>query len=153
MALLLRVASDSTRIAHHSEPMELRQRRSQAGPPPAPSTVVESIRSLDFNPKTLDDFKERTGSGAAVSIVSVCVIFLLVVSELRSYLTPVVSDHLYVDTTRGERIRINVNITFPSMPCAGLKCAQPFLLYMRCAALPARAIPTGRRLAPPRAVW
>jgi len=45
---------------------------------------------------------------------------LLVVSELRSYLTPVTSDHLYVDTARGERIRINVNITFPNMPCAGL---------------------------------
>lgn len=77
---------------------------------------------MDFNPKTLDDFKERTGSGAAVSVVSICVIFLLVFSELRSYLTPVVTDHLYVDTTRGERIHINVNITFPSMPCAGLKC-------------------------------
>jgi hypothetical protein len=67
------------------------------------------------------DFKERTGSGAAVSLVSLGIMFLLVVSELRSYLTPVTSDHLYVDTARGERIRINVNITFPNMPCAGLK--------------------------------
>ena len=103
--------------------MELRQRRANAGPPAAASTMVETIRKLDVYPKTMDDFKERTGSGAAVSIVSMAVIFLLVVSELRSYLTPVVSDHLYVDTTRGERIRINVNITFPNMPCAGLKCA------------------------------
>ena len=41
-------------------------------------------------------------------------------SAVATYLTPVVSDHLYVDTTRGDRIRVNVNITFPSMPCAGL---------------------------------
>ena len=40
------------------------------------------------------------------------VIFLLVVSELRAYFTPTTTDHLYVDTTRGERIRINTNITF-----------------------------------------
>ena len=84
------------------------------------SSFVRTIKSLDINPKTLDDFKEKTGSGAAVSLISMSIIFLLVVSELRAYLTPVTTDHLYVDTTRGERIRINVNMTFPNMPCSGL---------------------------------
>ena len=102
--------------------MALRQRRAAA--PEAEtysSPVVETFKALDAYPKTLDDFKERTGSGAAVSIVSCTVIFLLVVSELRSYFTPVTTDHLYVDTTRSQRIRVNVNMSFPSMPCAGLK--------------------------------
>jgi len=45
---------------------------------------------------------------------------VLVISEFRSYLTPTTTDHLYVDTTRGERIRINLNMTFPNLPCAGL---------------------------------
>ena len=103
--------------------MELRQRRAQPGEGGSSGgggTFVETIKALDVYPKTHDDFKERTGSGAAVSIVSLSVIFLLVVSELRAYFTPVTTDHLYVDTTRGERIRINANITFPHMPCAGL---------------------------------
>ena len=95
-------------------------------------TVVETLKALDVYPKTLDDFKERTGSGAAVSIISVCSILLLIFSELRAYMTPVTTDHLYVDTTRGERIRINANITFPNMPCAGLKCAgaSPLLQHV-----------------------
>jgi hypothetical protein len=100
--------------------MELRQRRSKAQEASPAAAVFETIKALDAYPKTLEDFKERTGSGAAVSIVSVSVILLLVISELRTYFTPVTTDHLYVDTTRGERIRINANITFPSMPCSGL---------------------------------
>ncbi len=103
--------------------MALRQRKAQSyadDAPPMRSPVVETFKALDAYPKTLDDFKERTGSGAAVSIVSCSVIMLLVISELRAYFTPVTTDHLYVDTTRGQRIRINVNMSFPSMPCAGL---------------------------------
>jgi len=103
--------------------MQLRQRRAaQADEPTSTysSPVMETIKALDAYPKTLDDFKERTSSGATVSLISLSVIFLLVVSELRAYFTPVVTDHLYVDTTRSQRIRINVNISFPNMPCAGL---------------------------------
>ena len=107
--------------------MEIRQRRPQGSSAREVTspTVVDTIKKLDFNPKTLDDFKERTGSGATVSIISLTFIFLLVLSELRSYFTPVTSDHLYVDTTRNMRIRVNVNVTFPNMACAGLKCAPP----------------------------
>jgi len=101
--------------------MELRQRKVAAPEPTTYSSpVVETLRSLDAYPKTLDDFKERTSSGATVSIISCSVILLLFISELRSYFTPVTTDHLYVDTTRSQRIRINVNITFPNMPCSGL---------------------------------
>jgi hypothetical protein len=100
----------------------MRQRRGAVVLEPAQSDgpVVETLKALDVYPKMLDDFKERTGSGAAVSIISVCSILLLIFSELRAYMTSVTTDHLYVDTTHGERIRINVNITFPNMPCAGL---------------------------------
>jgi hypothetical protein len=103
--------------------MELRQRRSlNVDPAPTSSPFVEKLKAFDSYPKTLDDFKERTSSGAAISLVSCAVIFMLVVSELRAYFTPTVVDHLYVDHTISKRIRINVNITFPSMACPGLKC-------------------------------
>jgi len=114
-------ATSSERVLEST--MALRQRKVQSHvetEPPVLSPVLETFKSLDAYPKTLDDFKERTSSGAAVSIVSCSVIALLVLSELRAYFTPVTTDHLYVDTTRGQRIRININVSFPSMPCAGL---------------------------------
>mmetsp|Transcript_21865 Transcript_21865/g.72429 ORF Transcript_21865/g.72429 Transcript_21865/m.72429 type:complete len:407 (-) Transcript_21865:1016-2236(-) len=102
----------------------LRKRRSGSAAEPEPeaasSHIASVVKSLDVYPKTLDDFKERTGSGAAVSVVSLSIIFLLVISEFYAYLTPTTTDHLYVDTSRGERIRVNLNLTFPNMPCAGM---------------------------------
>jgi len=106
--------------------MATRRRTAAAAPAleqPASSQFTDVVKSFDVYPKTLDDFKERTGSGAAVSVISLSIIFLLVVSEFRSYLTPTTTDHLYVDTTRGERIRVNLNVTFPNLPCAGMRSA------------------------------
>ena len=106
--------------------MEMRQRRPKepASSSEPVSAIAQTIKKLDVYPKTLDDFKERTGSGAVVSLVSLSVIALLVISELRAYLTPTTVDHLYVDSSRGERIKINLNITFPNMPCAGMSLAR-----------------------------
>ena len=103
--------------------MEMRQRSRPKEPASSSepvSAIAQTIKRLDVYPKTLDDFKERTGSGAVVSLVSLSVIALLVISELSAYLTPTTVDHLYVDSSRGERIKVNLNITFPNMPCAGM---------------------------------
>jgi hypothetical protein len=109
----------------------LRKRRVQEAPAPSSMPFAETIKQLDVYPKTLDDFKERTGSGAAVSLVSIFVILMLIFSELRAYLSTTALDQLYVDTTRGERIRINVNVTFPNMPCSGIRHARLALASMR----------------------
>ena len=107
--------------------MDLRRRKpAEAAEPEASeasevSALADTLKSMDVYPKTLDDFKERTHSGAIVSILSCSVIFMLIVSEFRAYMSPTMSDHLHVDTTRGERIRINLNVTFPRMPCAGMR--------------------------------
>ena len=84
-------------LSHCAAMQGLRKRRTaeEAAPDePSSSAVVETLKALDVYPKTLDDFKERTGSGAVISLVSCTAIFLLVISELRAYLTPTV-DHLY----------------------------------------------------------
>ena len=100
----------------------MRQRRQRQEEAPSTfSAVSETLKTFDAYPKMLEDFKEKTGSGAAVSVFACLLNIILTISALRAYLTPTTTDHLYVDTTRAERIRINVNITFPSMPCSGLK--------------------------------
>mmetsp|Transcript_24025 Transcript_24025/g.62745 ORF Transcript_24025/g.62745 Transcript_24025/m.62745 type:complete len:386 (+) Transcript_24025:28-1185(+) len=79
---------------------------------------VSRLRSFDAYPKTLEDFRIKTFSGAAVSIVAAVIMLLLFASELTYYLSTDVKPELFVDTSRNEKMRINLDIVFPEMPCA-----------------------------------
>jgi len=82
--------------------------------------ILRKVKDLDAYPKTLEDFRVRTLSGAAVSVISGLIILFLLLSEFSLFLKLEVQPHLLVDTTRGEKLRININIVFPSLPCAYL---------------------------------
>lgn len=56
-------------------------------------------------------------SYVTVTIVAVIIMGLLFLSELYSYLTPKISEDLFVDTTRGSKLKINLDIVFPKIPC------------------------------------
>ena len=60
----------------------------------------------------------KTFGGAIVSVIAVVVIVVLFVSELRLFLSVDTVDHLYVDVSRGEKLRINFDVTFPYIPCS-----------------------------------
>ncbi|XP_054723258.1 endoplasmic reticulum-Golgi intermediate compartment protein 3-like [Uloborus diversus] len=79
--------------------------------------LAEHIRKFDAYPKTLEDFRIKTFSGAAVTIVSAILITLLFISELNYYLTPEVTEELFVDVSRSEKLRINLDVTFPRVTC------------------------------------
>ena len=51
-----------------------------------------------------------------VSVVAISLILLLFFSELSIYMTTETVDHLFVDISRGEKLRINFNVTFPHIP-------------------------------------
>ena len=74
--------------------------------------------SFDVFPKTLQEFRRRTLTGAIVSITCTVLIALLVCVEFVDFIRVKKSDHLFVDTSRGQQLRINVNITFPALPCS-----------------------------------
>jgi len=79
---------------------------------------LSKLKHWDAYPKTLEDFRVRTFSGAAVSIISGIIILLLFLSELSYYMRTEVHPQLFVDTSRGEKLRINFDIIFPRLPCA-----------------------------------
>ncbi|XP_071105582.1 endoplasmic reticulum-Golgi intermediate compartment protein 3-like [Haliotis cracherodii] len=83
-------------------------------------SVLERLRQFDAYPKTLEDFRVKTFGGAAVTLSSAVLMFILFVSEFNYYLTKEVQPELFVDTSRGQKIRINVDITFSKLPCAYL---------------------------------
>lgn len=44
----------------------------------------------------------------------------LVLSELNAYLTPQLTEELFVDTTRGHKLKINLDIVIPTISCSYL---------------------------------
>ncbi|PAA82192.1 hypothetical protein BOX15_Mlig030157g2 [Macrostomum lignano] len=78
---------------------------------------LSNLKRLDVYSKPLEELRVRTLGGALISLVSACLMFGLFVSELRLYLSTDLNQEIFVDVTRGNKIQINVNISFPSMPC------------------------------------
>lgn len=79
--------------------------------------VFELLRRLDAYPKTLDEFSQKTISGAAVTLFSSIIMTWLLISEFYTYLTPNVSEELFVDTTRGNLLKINLELHIPTISC------------------------------------
>ncbi|KAK9287508.1 hypothetical protein L1049_015929 [Liquidambar formosana] len=82
--------------------------------------IFHKLRNLDAYPKINEDFYSRTLSGGVITLVSSIVTLLLFFSELKLYLHTVTETKLVVDTTRGETLRINFDVTFPAIPCSVL---------------------------------
>uniref|UniRef100_A0A5B6ZLB4 Putative endoplasmic reticulum-Golgi intermediate compartment protein 3-like n=1 Tax=Davidia involucrata TaxID=16924 RepID=A0A5B6ZLB4_DAVIN len=80
--------------------------------------VFNKLRNLDAYPKINEDFFSRTLSGGVITLVSATVMILLFFSEFRLYLHTVTETKLLVDTSRGETLRINFDVTFPAIPCS-----------------------------------
>lgn len=80
--------------------------------------ALSKLRSLDAYPKINEDFYSRTLSGGVITLVSSLLMLLLFFSEFRLYLHTVTETKLLVDTSRGEKLKINFDVTFPAIPCS-----------------------------------
>jgi len=82
--------------------------------------IASRLKQFDAYPKTLEDFRVKTFGGAVVTGVSSLIMFILFISELNYYLTTEVHPELFVDTTRHQKLRINIDVFFPKVGCAYL---------------------------------
>ncbi|XXG87494.1 hypothetical protein AAC387_Pa11g2167 [Persea americana] len=79
---------------------------------------MRNLRKLDSYPKINKDIYSRTISGGIITLVTAILMFILFISELRLYLLAVTETKLVVDTSIGETLHINFDITFPALACS-----------------------------------
>ncbi|KAJ3238486.1 Endoplasmic reticulum-Golgi intermediate compartment protein 3 [Chytriomyces hyalinus] len=80
-------------------------------------SIFKALKEFDAYAKPLDDFRVKTNTGAFVSLASYFVIFILLLSEFTDWRTMQVNPSLDVDIARKEKMEINMNVTFPKIPC------------------------------------
>ena len=78
---------------------------------------MDRLRKFDLHPKTRQEFKTRTVSGAIASIFSTISIVYLVAAELRYARQVRVKDRLWVNSTHGAGVNVSFDIEFPSIAC------------------------------------
>ena len=76
------------------------------------------LKNFDLYHKVDEEFRVQTSFGAALSLVGWVVIGVLLLAEIRSFVAPEIKEHLVVDTSMGERLRVNFNVTFHALTCA-----------------------------------
>lgn len=80
--------------------------------------ITRKLASLDFFRKIPTDLTEATLSGASISIIAAFVITFLFGMELHGYMQTSTSTSIVVDqSTPGELLKINFNISFPALSC------------------------------------
>ncbi|XP_013181147.1 PREDICTED: endoplasmic reticulum-Golgi intermediate compartment protein 3 [Papilio xuthus] len=84
------------------------------------SHLMNKFKQFDAYAKTLEDFKVKTATGATITVAGVIIMVLLFLSELYTYMSPNISEELFVDTSRGHKLRINFDIIVPSISCSYL---------------------------------
>ena len=54
----------------------------------------------------------------SVTIFAGCIMVILFLSEMYDFMTPKISEDLFVDTTRGSKLKINMDIVLGKIPCS-----------------------------------
>ena len=83
-------------------------------------SFVSHMRQFDAHRKILEDFRVKTVSGAVVTAICSLIMFFLFISEFDYYQSTDVKPELLVDTTRPEKLQINIDVLFPFVGCSYL---------------------------------
>ena len=76
------------------------------------------LSRLDFFPKTVEEIRMRTLSGGLISIATISIFFILLIFEVSLFFNTRIEKELAVDEGLNQKIVINLDITFPSLPCS-----------------------------------
>ncbi|KAI0300336.1 endoplasmic reticulum-derived transport vesicle ERV46 [Russula brevipes] len=75
------------------------------------------LKAMDAFGKTMEDVKVRTRTGAFLTLVSVAIILSFTMMEFLDYRRVSIDTSVVVDRSRGEKLTVHLNMTFPRVPC------------------------------------
>lgn len=75
------------------------------------------LLSLDAFAKTVEDARVKTASGGVITLVCVLIVLFLIRNEYSDYMLVVVRPELVVNRDVNRQLDINLDITFPDVPC------------------------------------
>ncbi|CAM9197181.1 unnamed protein product [Choristocarpus tenellus] len=85
------------------------------------SALVRKVKMFDVYARVDEDLGVKTESGAAVTVGFWILMLLMVWGEVSAYLEKIPDrEHLVIDPTMGQKLRINLNITFHAISCLDL---------------------------------
>lgn len=76
--------------------------------------------SLDAFAKTVEDARVKTALGGMITLICVLIVLLLIRNEYSEYTLMIVRPELVVDRDVNRQLDINLDITFPNVPCGVL---------------------------------
>ncbi|GBE83107.1 endoplasmic reticulum-derived transport vesicle ERV46 [Sparassis latifolia] len=79
--------------------------------------LFSSLKGIDAFGKTTEDVKVKTRTGALLTLVSAAIILSFTMIEFFDYRRVIVDTSIVVDRSRGERLTVNMNVSFPRVPC------------------------------------
>ncbi len=83
-------------------------------------SVFPSLKNFDLYTKIDEDYVIKTSYGASLSLIGWIIIAILVLAELGGYMNVQLQEHMIVDTTLGQQLNINVDITFHALKCTSV---------------------------------
>jgi len=79
--------------------------------------LFSSLKGVDAFGKTTEDVKVKTRTGAFLTLLSAAIILAFTTMEFIDYRRVIVDTSIVVDKSRGEKLTVNLNVTFPRVPC------------------------------------
>ncbi|KAH9997946.1 Sec1-like protein [Russula vinacea] len=84
-------------------------------PPPESDTNAPAL-NVNLG-GTMEDVKVRTRTGAFLTLLSAAIILSFTIIEFRDYRRVDIDTSVVVDRSRGEKLTVHLNVTFPRVPC------------------------------------
>lgn len=78
---------------------------------------LSGFKGIDAFGKTTEDVKVKTRTGALLTLISACIILAFTTMEFFDYRRLNVDTSIVVDRSRGQKLSVRLNVTFPHVPC------------------------------------